>query len=193
VIRPIVLLVLLLVCSVTTWAQDSPNDGLLDSPMLRYLKETGIESQLEAQREQGVALLNNQMRAMLDQLQGQFPMLPSEFREEMEPILLELATTIASSYTIAESLAVYAAPFDRAYPGSALQPAIRELSTPEGRKLVATVNEAISETHEFQRARQEAAMQEATTKLVASAQQVINRLVASKAAATQQGVEPDAE
>jgi hypothetical protein len=188
-----VVLVLLCAISVTAWAQTAPTEGLPDSPMLRYLREAGIEAQLEAQRERGVAQSKKQMDAMLDQMLTQFPTLPPEFRGEMEPILVELAESMASSYTVQESLAVYAAPFDRAYPGDELEPAIRELSTPEGRKLVATLNQAISEMLEFREARHQAAVQEATTKLVASMRQAINRLVESDSAAAQQGIEPGVE
>lgn len=191
--RAILVLALLWSIPATAWAEGPAGGAAAGSPMLRYLGAAGIESQLEAQREKDLAHLKKQLDALLDQMAAQLPDVPAGFREEMEPLLAELVKSIARSYTVREALAVYAAPFDREYPGGALDPALRELSTADGRKLVSTLSQAISDVSEFRRVRAEAAMQEATTRLIHAMEAARARRAALESHAVEQGVEADAE
>jgi hypothetical protein len=136
------------------------------SPAEQFLRTAGLKESLEKQREQNLAMTRQQITQLMDQLDSE-GQLPNDVRAELSAMSADMVENIHNAYTVDEALAVYARAWDRNYPGDEFQKAMGELSTPDGQRLMRTVNESISETAQFIQQRRQTATQQETNRFVA--------------------------
>ncbi len=151
-----------------------------ESRMFQYFVAIGLSDKMEQERESRRKLYQDQMMSLLDQIQTDPPTVPKEYLVELSDLTARMAEQIDQAYTIEEALRVYAAPFDRNYPGETIDEAIEQLSSPEGQKLTSTLNEALTALGEFQADREEVVVQKAMAEFTTAVKQLVERLRASK-------------
>ncbi len=124
------------------------------SNAVRFLEAMGIRELLEKQRAAGVDGSRDMVQAMVAQLRAQTPNLSESQAAEMERIVQDGLDAVQNSYTVDEAIQVYAGPFARNYPAEQLDQAIAQFSSPEGKRMLLTVNEGVTVTTQFMLGRQ---------------------------------------
>ena len=143
--------------------------------MVAYLDAVGLRTMMEKQREQSAQAMRQQLSDLLEQTRSQFPHIPASVFDELEGITQGMTEELSNAYTVDEVLRIYAEPFDRNYPGPALDEAIAELSSPEGQRLMLTLNEAVTAVYEFRAARQKAVFEQVSRRYVQALQELVAR------------------
>jgi len=140
-----------------------------------YLEALGFRELMEMQLERNRSDLEQQLSTMVLQFRSQLPELPAELTDELDTLIQPIAEQTTNMYTVDELLNIYAEPFDRNYSGDEIDEAIKQLSQPDGKLLVLTINEAVSGLVEFQSERQKAAMENATNQIVTRLKEMIEK------------------
>ncbi|MGI9627568.1 MAG: hypothetical protein ACR2QM_12080 [Longimicrobiales bacterium] len=147
--------------SLSTQAPPAAEVPSAESPMYEYFVEVGLLRTMEEERVLGI----ERQRALLDralgQMSSQLGAIPLEAQQELARLSKQAMDEMLSAYTSEELLRVYASGFDKYYPGSEIDAAIEQLSSPSGRRLSSAVNEATSGTYAFRAAREQAALDRA--------------------------------
>lgn len=142
------------------------------TPMDRFLEESGIramiEGQLATQRQQTDA----QVEQMRVRIRSQLPNLPPDKGEEIDKLAASMAEAIGNAYTLDDILEGYAAPFEAAYPGDEIEQLIAQVSSPEGRKLFDTINQAVTQVYQMTARRHQQAMSQETRKFAEAIQKM---------------------
>jgi hypothetical protein len=142
----VAILLLTVFCQVRlnpTIASESPQE------VFKLLDKLGLRRLLEQQQAEQQRRSREQMDQFYADLVRQNPGIPPQYMNLVKESFQQGILRVINSYSVDEALAVYAEVLAHDYPGTEIQHAERQLSSPEGERLARTLNEAMAATYNF--------------------------------------------